>query len=139
MLRSEDVAYETDTVLFTTDEMGETVLIKEVGYDDPYIIQQAKASTSADKDGGASGGGNPQFAANSLLQLSQMKTVDEETSVVIDADSVIEIPGQEGGFVFVTTSDNEQKLMPISQLSNFIAASSATSSQSTTSHQPHQE
>lgn len=119
--------------------MGETVLIKEVGYDDPYIIQQAKASTSADKDGGASGGGNPQFAANSLLQLSQMKTVDEETSVVIDADSVIEIPGQEGGFVFVTTSDNEQKLMPISQLSNFIAASSATSSQSTTSHQPHQE
>lgn len=110
-----------DTVLFTTDEMVETVLIKEGDYQlgtetGPFVIQRQGGSKEP-----------PQFAANSLLQLSQAKPEDdEEATVIVDPDSVIEIPGQEGGFVFVTTADNEQKLMPISQLSNFIQTTSAS-------------
>ena len=78
----------TDTVLYTTDEMGETVLIKEVDYlsDGPphsFVIQ------TKDKE-------QPQFAASSLLQLSQMKEDEDGTAVVVHQDSVVEIPGQEG-------------------------------------------
>ncbi len=129
ILRGDEVTYTTDTVLFTTDEMGEPVFVKEVDYHQlqpdgstsgPFVIQQQSAKASSKKD-------LPQFAATSLLQLSQMKSDEDNTAggtVIVDPESVIEIPGQEGGFVFVTTSDNEQKLMPLSQLSSFIAAQS---------------
>ena len=94
----------TDTVLFTTDEMGETVLIKQVDY--PYVIQTTTAK--ADKE-------QPQYAASSLLELSQVKDDPEAGTAVMVDGGVVEIPGQEGGYILVTTSDDEQKLVPISQ------------------------
>ena len=103
----------TDTVLFTTDEMGETVLIKQVDYPS-YVIQTTTNTKGAlDKE-------QPQFAASSLLELSQHVKDDPEgatagTAVVVDAGGVVEIPGHEGGYILVTTSDDEQKLVPISQ------------------------
>lgn len=94
----------SDTVLFTTDEMGEPVLMKEEDYlssADQFVIKTKDKNDDED--------------------------VDEET-VLIHPDSVVEIPGQEGGYVLVTTADDEQKLMPISQLSHLIAGSSSGSS-----------
>ena len=61
----------TDTVLFTTDEMGETVLIKQVDYPS-YVIQTTTNTKGAlDKE-------QPQFAASSLLELSQHVKDDPE-------------------------------------------------------------
>ena len=69
----------------------------------------------------------PQFAATSLLQLSQVggKVVNqvgaEEQEFVIHPDSVIQVAGeQEEGYVIVNLENNEQRMMPISQLSQLI-------------------
>ena len=64
----------------------------------------------------------PQFAATSLLQLSQVaiNNTSEEDRIVVDSDSVIEIPGQKEVYIIVNLENNEQQLLPISQLSNFI-------------------
>ena len=115
----DDMPSTNDTILFTTDELGETVLIKEVDYLDSEFVVQTQpaqlASTSGLKPGNS--------AANSLLQLSQAKTnEEEEETVLVHPESVIEIPGQEGSYVLVTTgNDDEQKLMAISQLSTYIS------------------
>ena len=71
----------TDTVLFTTDEMGETVLIKQVDYPSYVIQTTTNAKGAIDKE-------QPQFAASSLLELSQHVKDDPEsggTAVVVDA------------------------------------------------------
>lgn len=93
-----------DTVLFTTDDMGDPVLIKEADYlsSEQFVIKTKDKNTDDE---------------------------EEEETVLIHPDSVVEIPGQEGGYVLVTTADDEQKLMPISQLSHLIAGSSSSSSQ----------
>jgi len=133
-----------ETVLFTTDEIsGETVLIKEFDYhgdgvnagtsfvvqaeqpqeDSSEVIQNKDAVVHPegvpDKDQtSVMTSQPPQFAASSLLQLSQSK---EDETMLVHPDAVIEIDGnQEGGYVLVTTGDEEQKLMAISQLSNYL-------------------
>ena len=99
----------------------------------------------------ASAASQSQFvSATSLLQLSgqtkstasiQAATASIDTSatggqetVLLSTDSVIQIPGQEGEYVQVTTDDDEQKFMPISHLTNLIV--SATSSSSASSAAP---
>ena len=69
----------------------------------------------------------PQFAATSLLQLSQVggkvgnQVGAEEQEFVIHPDSVIQVAGeQEEGYVIVNLENNEQRMMPISQLSQLI-------------------
>ena len=142
-IRDDNVAYTTDTVLFTTDEMGETVLIKGVDYlseheSGPFVVQPAESGSGGQSHAGpaASDGATergtpisankesrqPQFAATSLLQLSQVgkSNANDEEGIVVDSDAVIEIPGQKEGYVIVNLENNEQTLMPISQLSNFI-------------------
>ena len=145
-IRDDNVAYTTDTVLFTTDEMGETVLIKGVDYlgeseSGPFVVQQADTESGSHSHADNSvpdGGGaavvraipkqetrQPQFAATSLLQLSQVtkSNVPEKeefdiSSLDISSDAVIEIPGQKEKYVLVNLENNEQRLLPISQLSN---------------------
>jgi len=134
-IRDESVAYDADTVLVHTDEMGETVLIKSYLGDHEsgqFVVQPAESTsrntlvTSQSKENNQSG----QFtgaAATSLLQLSQVAgskvdggeggagADDEEEPIFLPADSVVEIAGHDGEFVLVNVN-NEQKLMPISQL-----------------------
>ena len=144
-IRDDNVAYTTDTVLFTTDEMGETVLIKGVDYlgeneSGPFVVQQADTESGSHSHADNSvpdGAGaavvrtipketrQPQFAATSLLQLSQVtkSNVNEKeefdiSSLDISSDAVIEIPGQKEKYVLVNLENNEQRLLPISQLSN---------------------
>ena len=116
------INYESDTVLFTTDEMGDPVLVKEFDYlsenENSFVVQSSKdaenASTSSQQP--------PQYAATSLLQLSQTKNEPSEAdTLLVQPNTVYEFDGQEGSFVLVT-DDDEQKLVPISQLSNYISA-----------------
>ena len=110
----------SDTVLFATDEMGDTVFIKEVDYlseNENFVVQDQSSKMASEATGKDL---QPQYAATSLLQLSQ---TSNRSATAAEADQqlhLIEIPGQEEKFVLVTTDEDEQKLMPISQLSNFI-------------------
>ena len=115
----------TESILFTTDDMGEAVLIKEVDFDHEESSSSATKAKSAQPQS--------QFAATSLLQLSQSKSesaTEEPETVLLSTDSVIQIPGQEGDYVIVTTDEDEQKLVPISHLSNLIAHAASTPSTS---------
>ena len=148
----DNVDYATDTVLFITDGMGEPVPIKSVDYmgdeeSGHFVVQQAETGNSriqahhVQVAGSTSGAQasirttgslskenlQPQFAATSLLQLSQVggKVVNqvgaEEQEFVIHPDSVIQVAGeQEEGYVIVNLENNEQRMMPISQLSQLI-------------------
>ena len=123
-----NVAYDADTVLVHTDEMGETVLIKSYLGGDHELTTSAGAGVVA----GVTQSKDTQPAATSLLQLSQVagknNVVDngagqaaaagadhDEEPIFLPADSIVEIAGQDGEFVIVNVN-NEQKLMPISQL-----------------------
>ena len=160
-IRDESVAYDADTVLVHTDEMGETVLIKSYLGDHEsgqFVVQPAESSRNSTtlaetSAAGVVAGVTPskenhpgQFAgaATSLLQLSQVagknnvdnggqaaaaEGADEEEPIFLPADSVVEIAGHDGEFVIVNVN-NEQKLMPISQLL-------MNSSQGSNIHQDH--
>ena len=64
-------------------------------------------------------------AATSLLELSQVGRQDEDETtetavateagtILVQSDSVVEIPGQEGGYILVTTADDgTNKLVPV--------------------------
>jgi len=148
----DNVDYATDTVLFITDGMGEPVPIKSVDYmgdeeSGHFVVQQAETGNSrihghhVQVAGSTSGAQasirttgslskenlQPQFAATSLLQLSQVggkvgnQVGAEEQEFVIHPDSVIQVAGeQEEGYVIVNLENNEQRMMPISQLSQLI-------------------
>ena len=69
-------------------------------------------------------------AATSLLELSQVGRQEEEEAaadgnatavateagtILVQSDAVVEIPGQEGGYILVTTAEGDSsKLVPIS-------------------------
>lgn len=65
-------------------------------------------------------------AATSLLELAQVGRQEEEEAtetavateagtILVQSDAVVEIPGQEGGYILVTTAeDDSSKLVPIS-------------------------
>ena len=69
-------------------------------------------------------------AATSLLELSQVGRQEEEETaadgnatavateagtILVQSDAVVEIPGQEGGYILVTTAEGDSsKLVPIS-------------------------
>lgn len=148
----DNVDYATDTVLFITDGMGEPVPIKSVDYmgdeeSGHFVVQQAETGNNrihghhVQVAGSTSGAQasirttgslskenlQPQFAATSLLQLSQVggkvgnQVGAEEQEFVIHPDSVIQVAGeQEEGYVIVNLENNEQRMMPISQLSQLI-------------------
>ena len=112
---AEEETIEPESILFTTDEMGEAVLIKEVDFEETT-------------PGSKTRGQQPQFAtATSLLQLSQSNTVIQIAGSTGDQ-------GQDGGdYILVTHDDDEQKFMPISHLSSFIANAVTAPSTSSTS------
>ena len=136
----------TESILFTTDEMGEAVLIKEVEFGNEPIdvsaaeVKNEKNSTAATSAAGSTSASQSQFAsATSLLQLAQQtkaaasmeaEAASQET-VLLSTDSVIQISGQDGEYVLVTTDDDEQKFMPISHLTNLIANATSTTATST--------
>ena len=116
---TEEETIEPESILFTTDEMGEAVLIKGVNFEETTPDDTPKV------------GGQPQYAtATSLLQLSQSNTVIQ---IAGTSDEVSEGQSQEYMLVKVTTDDDEQKFMPISHLSTLIANAVTAPSTSSTS------
>ena len=100
-MQAEAETIQPESIIFTTDEMGEAVLIKDVDFE-------------TEKTRG--GQQQPQFAtATSLLQLSQSNTVYQI------AGSANGDQGCQDDYILVAHDDDEQKFMPISHLSSFIA------------------
>ena len=125
--------------------MGEAVLIKEVDFDNEPIevattVTKPESVKIPGGNAAAAAASQSQFAsATSLLQLSQQTkaaasieaaTAAGQETVLLSTDSVIQIPGQEGEYVLVTTDDDEQKFMPISHLTSLIANATSSSSAS---------
>ena len=105
VLKVEEASYTnaTDTVLFTTttDEMGETVLIKEVDHlTDAEFASSSFVIQKGSKDPGAS-------------------AFPDGTALIVPQEALVEVQGQEEGFVLVTT-DEGQKVLPLSQISQII-------------------
>ena len=105
ILKVEEASYTnaTDTVLFTTttDEMGETVLIKEVDHlTDEEFASSSFVIQKGSKDPGAS-------------------AFPDGTALIVPQEALVEVQGQEEGFVLVTT-DEGQKVLPLSQISQII-------------------
>ncbi len=153
----DELEFGEDTVtLITTEDGTETVLVSRVKSGDdgameymtttgatpsdsqPFIIQ--KLSSEEDEESARGG------QASSLLQLSKVPSTSTAASsssvtpgetIIVHQDSsggsaLVDLPvsGQEdgGGYVLVTM-DGEEKLVPISQLSQLMATA-ASSSQS---------
>lgn len=152
---------DNDTVLYCTDESGNTVILQHVTKDfnsDQYIVSDdsginikngastsredssvliqkiASDETQANETGRISTTGLSGAAASSLLELSQAGRSKEEitmkeekaienseaellhNTIFISEDSVVEIPGQEGSYIFVTTDEGDEsstRLIPV--------------------------